>query len=1199
MQAGQLEIEILANVARLQSDMEKIKRSVGDMQGDVARKSKAANDNLNGFAGGVATAGNNSRLASHHVQNLSFQLQDMFIGLSSGQKPLTVFLQQGSQIGGIMQQAGVGVGALTREVAVMAARFAPAAAVIGGTAFVLKQYLDVVNEGANTDAFVRSLGLTKEEMKELGDTTVTAGDLMLGTWDVVAGGLWDVIGPAVTDSKKSFMDWFWESDKAGRESVNNLIGAFVGGFNAIKAVWGQLPAALGDLFVQAVNAGIAAINSLIRGSVQGINDFITQANTVLGKVGVALPKLGTPEISAVVNANAGAAAKVGEVWKSEMDKAKKDYVGTFGRAIGDAGGDRPHRRLREQADESSGGRQGRTGTLGRNSREDALAKEVAATEEMIKSLYRLADAYGVSEAAALKEQIVSKATAEALSKGADVASYVDRQLRLAIAQKTADAAKDVAAMRAQTDAQAKLNQRMIESGMAYDDAAQLMKDEAQLRPLLTALAIAEGDAKAKLADIIATLRNEQKRANDEAALTKALQDAQDYERNVIAPLEREAQVLGLVGWQRERALLLMEREAELNPLLAKQADALAKGNYALAEAIGKQIELRIKGFNLQVQMGDREDADRKAREELELYNDGLRQTISLLERLGGFGSVLGGILGLISGNAGAIGGPIGDLLNIQTGLVQDPSDPNRQVAKTLADELREIFKLDGQFGKTMTSLLQGAGTGMTAAAAFGMTGKGNQIGSAIGGALGKVAGEALGKVVGGTLGKALGPLGSILGGVAGGLIGGLLSKKPSASANLSGGDSVSITGNNKSGARDVATGLGAEVQKQLKAIADAFGGAVGAFAVSIGVSGDSYHVDPTGKGRLKKSQGGKDFDQDAQAAIAYAIADAIRDGAIVGIRESTKRLIQGGSDISAQLQKALDFEGVFKDLKQRLDPLGYALEEIGREAERLRKIFAEASATTEEYAQLEQLLQLKREDALEQARKDAIDKIGERRELEIRILELLGREQDAIAASRELELAGLKASLRPLQSMIYQLEDARIIMERFGPLAADLRALKQEIVGGETSNSFKVLTARFRDIAALAKNGDADALGKFRNSATEYLDAAKENARSALDYRRAVGEVLAATDAGIFAADTQVEYAQMQIDAIAAQSDILTSIKDQLETSQAAIAANTAKTAILLQRFEGDGLTVKTDSDTPLFIKTGDGSYLQVEVVTP
>lgn len=57
----------------------------------------------------LEATGQAAELARHHAQNLFYQLNDVFVSLTSGQKPMTVFIQQGSQIGQIYVQTGMSV----------------------------------------------------------------------------------------------------------------------------------------------------------------------------------------------------------------------------------------------------------------------------------------------------------------------------------------------------------------------------------------------------------------------------------------------------------------------------------------------------------------------------------------------------------------------------------------------------------------------------------------------------------------------------------------------------------------------------------------------------------------------------------------------------------------------------------------------------------------------------------------------------------------------------------------------------------------------------------------------------------------------------------------------------------------------------------------------------------------------------------
>jgi hypothetical protein len=566
------------------------------------------------------------------------------------------------------------------------------------------------------------------------------------------------------------------------------------------------------------------------------------------------------------------------------------------------------------------------------------------------------------------------------------------------------------------------------------------------------------------------------------------------------------------------------------------------------------------------------------------WNAHLRETVQWLDMIGGPGGVLGDIgavlEGLSSGDFSGVRGPLGGML----GLIGSSDEGNaalRDLGKEFKSALDAVFGGDGSF----TKVLKGAGIGV-AAGQLALGSKNSGIGSAVGGMLGKLGGEALGKAIGGTLGKAMGPIGSILGGVLGGAIGSAFKKVKNGygiatnTGVTSGGTSAELAASSKTSA----SGIVGAVQN----IADQLGGTVGNYAVSIGKRSSGWiRVSASGSSRVadKNYNSGPDViynGKDEAEALRIALLNAIRDGAIQGVRAGTSALLQKDGDIEAQLAKALKFEGVFKSLKQATDPVGYALEQLTREFDALKKIFNEAGASAAEYADLEKLLNIQKQEALDKAaaevRQKALEAVNDPLKLQIRILELMGKEQDAVAAARLMELAGLKGSLQPLQAMVYQLEDARAIIEQFGPLADDLRAYKKEILGSQAGNTFAQLASQFRQTAGLAANGDATAIGQLRAVSGEYLDAAKENAASALDYQRAVSEVLAAVDRGIFAADSQVDYAQAQIDAVEHTGQILQDMKAELTTLQRQVVDTTQTTLKLWQRFEINGLPVNADA---------------------
>ncbi|MEP6868704.1 MAG: DnaB-like helicase N-terminal domain-containing protein [Novosphingobium sp.] len=78
-------------------------------------------------------------------------------------------------------------------------------------------------------------------------------------------------------------------------------------------------------------------------------------------------------------------------------------------------------------------------------------------------------------------------------------------------------------------------------------------------------------------------------------------------------------------------------------------------------------------------------------------------------------------------------------------------------------------------------------------------------------------------------------------------------------------------------------------------------------------------------------------------------------------------LLASGKDLQAALTKAVSFESVFTRLKAYTDPVGAALDTLDKEFGKLKSIFTEASASTQEYADLEKLYGLERAKAVKAA----------------------------------------------------------------------------------------------------------------------------------------------------------------------------------------------------------------------------------------
>jgi len=321
--------------------------------------------------------------------------------------------------------------------------------------------------------------------------------------------------------------------------------------------------------------------------------------------------------------------------------------------------------------------------------------------------------------------------------------------------------------------------------------------------------------------------------------------------------------------------------------------------------------------------------------------------------LSGFEGVIGnqllrGLEGVLGGAAGGYlaGGPVGAVLG---GL--------RGAAFEFGPDL---------WGKALNDkILGGIGGAMQGAQT-----------DAILGALG-IQSSKTGAMIGGAAGSFLGPVGSLIGSIGGGLLGGLFKKKPYGTAVLTGLDGYSVSGN-KGSAREGAGTLAGSVQQALGSIIDELGADLGSFRVSIGTYKDNIRVSTRGDtGKLGGYKGSEsenerrhglyNFGDDMEAAIAFAVKTAIDQGAVAGLKASELSLLKAGDDLQAAMQDVFDFRDVFTRLKSYKDPVGAALDELDSEFGRLEDLFDRANASAEERAQLAELYEIERAQAIEQA----------------------------------------------------------------------------------------------------------------------------------------------------------------------------------------------------------------------------------------
>jgi hypothetical protein len=212
---------------------------------------------------------------------------------------------------------------------------------------------------------------------------------------------------------------------------------------------------------------------------------------------------------------------------------------------------------------------------------------------------------------------------------------------------------------------------------------------------------------------------------------------------------------------------------------------------------------------------------------------------------------------------------------------------------------------------------------------------GGKTGQAVGAAVGAVAGPELmaaisgpfaiaseaNKIIGDIFGFEGGPLG---------IFTGLLKSTKRGSATITSVDGNATSRGNSQERIQASLGLAGGVQEQLRQIAQEFDAEIGSFAVSIGQRGKDFRVDTSGQGRTKTKRGAIDFGQDEEAAVAFALRDAISDGAIKGLSAAIQKALNSNPDVDRAIKEALKV----RDVEELLEGIGGKIQKEVRDFDR-------------------------------------------------------------------------------------------------------------------------------------------------------------------------------------------------------------------------------------------------------------------------
>lgn len=270
-------------------------------------------------------------------------------------------------------------------------------------------------------ALAAAIGAASFAMAAFGDEIKPVEDDLANLQDY-AGTIWDGITDAATEAGSAVADAFIAAVSVISESLtglpvtwadvaetikgvlNTLIGAHVAAFNAIKAVFDGLPAAVADGVISAVNYVIEKIEWLISKVATGLNVLIDGLNNIPG---VELTHLNTEfDLGEVKNKYKGAGKELGEAVTSGIQEAMaKDYLGDAFNAVRDEANQHAFERTIGNAIDSApttttagygggmdigsddGGKSGGgKGSKGRRQRKDELEREIEQIQKRTAAL---------------------------------------------------------------------------------------------------------------------------------------------------------------------------------------------------------------------------------------------------------------------------------------------------------------------------------------------------------------------------------------------------------------------------------------------------------------------------------------------------------------------------------------------------------------------------------------------------------------------------------------------------------------------------------------------------------------------------------------------------------------------------------------------------------------------------------------------
>jgi len=216
-----------------------------------------------------------TKITAAQTLNLSRQFADVAVTGAMGMSPLMILIQQGPQIGETIGEIARDAGGLSGALRLMAtsawaalAPFAPfiaaaglLAAAIGGPLLMATHELNKGN-----DDLQKRLGLTDEQMKKVGNTSITVADVIHGTFKYAAEAISQQFAPQLTWLQKAFSTAYEFIKNATVSAVKVFAGLWGAQIAAIQALWHNVKAFMkGEPLIDVKDAALKGYADAVAG----------------------------------------------------------------------------------------------------------------------------------------------------------------------------------------------------------------------------------------------------------------------------------------------------------------------------------------------------------------------------------------------------------------------------------------------------------------------------------------------------------------------------------------------------------------------------------------------------------------------------------------------------------------------------------------------------------------------------------------------------------------------------------------------------------------------------------------------------------------------------------------------------------------------------------------------------------------------